>query len=95
VNALVNGLRARVSREAGFDHGLDGTPLFENPEWRKFAHEQVVPKELVVERVMSSSAIITAAPAARAQVLEEIRAMVPDGDVRCPLITTVGVADRV
>jgi len=95
VNEMVDRLRARASRDAGHDHPLERTALFANLEWRKFPHVQVVPKELVIERVMSSSAIITAEPAERARVLDEVSAIVPEGDVRCPLITTVGVADRV
>jgi SAM-dependent methyltransferase len=95
LNALVNSLRAPVSREAGVDHPLRHSALFGNLEWQKFPHVQVAPKELLIERVMSSSAVITAVPEERKRVLDDVAAMVPDGDVRCPLITTVGVADRV
>jgi SAM-dependent methyltransferase len=67
------------------------TPL----EHRAFRHEQRVDREQLVDRVGSVSFIAILAPSERERVAEQVRSLVPDGEVvSLPYRTDVYVADR-
>jgi ubiquinone/menaquinone biosynthesis C-methylase UbiE len=96
LNEIVASLRPRSwVRDTEADHPLETTPLFGDVELQRFRHADTIDPELVVERVASVSTVVVASSAARERALDDVRALVGDAPVRFPLVTSVGVADRV
>jgi len=94
LNEIVEPLRPESRREDGRREALEQSTLFTGLEERAFRHEELLAAKTVVERASSVSAISAAEPDVRERALAAVRALVGDGAVRFPLITTVLVADR-
>ena len=94
-DAAIEPLREHLGEAPDWRAHLAATPLFANREIRTFAHEETLEPERAVERVASVSVVAYAHPAERARVLAEVARLTGGKPVRFPMITTVGVADRV
>jgi SAM-dependent methyltransferase len=94
LNAIVKRKRPGELVNAGDDHPLTGSLLFENRELRKFNHVEDIDADTVVERVSSVSAIVNLPADERERVLADVRALAGDGPVRFHLVTITAVADR-
>jgi ubiquinone/menaquinone biosynthesis C-methylase UbiE len=92
--AIVDRLRTAPAVDDDSYERLLATPLFGRFEKRVFAHADRVDADGVVERVSSISTVIAATAADRKEALDEIRALVGDGTVDFPMLTTVIAADR-
>jgi SAM-dependent methyltransferase len=94
-DTLIEPLRANLGETPDWRGSLEATPLFERRELRRFRHTETLEPERVVERVASVSVVAYAAPAEREQVLSEVARLSGSKPVAFPMITSVGVADRV
>jgi ubiquinone/menaquinone biosynthesis C-methylase UbiE len=95
LNAMVDRLRKRRSRDDEPRERLLASPLFTNFEERAFSHAERVDVEIVVERAASVSAVIVADEDEREAALEEIRQTLGEGTIDFPMSTMVIAADRV
>ena len=94
-DAAIEPLRAHLGEPPDWRSQLATTPLFANREIRTFRHAETLEPERAVERVASVSVVAYAHPAERERVLAEVARLTGGKPVRFPMITTVGVADRV
>jgi ubiquinone/menaquinone biosynthesis C-methylase UbiE len=97
LNDLVDGLRPEGTHEAraSWQATLEASPLFGGFDERTFRHSEQLNADTIVDRVASVSAVAAAAPEEQARVEARVRALVRDGEVDFPLITSVIVSDRV
>ena len=95
LNAIVDRLRTRTAVDDDSYERLRATPRFACFEKQTFPHSDRVDADVVVERISSISAVIAAPAADRRRALDDIRALVGDGPVDFPMLTTVIAADRV
>jgi SAM-dependent methyltransferase len=96
LDELVELLRPAVFGERpDWREALRSSSLFGNPELRTFRHAERLPAEVVLDRLASMSPLAAAPPAERERTLDEARPLIGDREVRFPMITSVGVADRV
>ena len=98
INDLVESLRPDLPHRDGLPDWwleLEGSPLFGELEERRFRHAERLDADRLVERMRSVSAYIAAEPDERARVEAEARALVGEGEVEFPSVTSVVVADRV
>ena len=72
----------------------DDDPLLHEDE-RTFRHSERLDADTIVDRVASVSAVAAAAPEEQARVESRVRALVREGEVDFPLLTSVIVSDRV
>ena len=93
LDEIVRPLRPRVADEDASAR-LRATSLFQEFAERSFAHRDRVDADIVVERVSSISAVISAEPDVRADALARVRALVGDGAVDYPMRTLVVAARR-
>jgi ubiquinone/menaquinone biosynthesis C-methylase UbiE len=94
LNAILDRLRTAAKVDDDSYERLLATPLFVRFEKQTFAHADRVDADAVVERISSISSVIAAAPADRTKAFDDIRALVSDGTVDFPMLTTVIAADR-
>jgi SAM-dependent methyltransferase len=97
LNGLVDALRPEGTHEARatWQATLHASPLFVAFDERTFRHSERLDADTIVDRVASVSAIAAAAPEEQARVEARVRALVGEGEVDFPLITSVIVSDRV
>jgi hypothetical protein len=97
LNGLVDALRPKGTHEAraSWQATLEASPLFAGFDERTFRHDERLDTDTIVDRVASVSAVAAAAPEEQARVEARVRALVRDGVVDFPLITSVIVGDRV
>lgn len=94
LNAIVDRLRTAADIDDDSYERLLTTPLLARVEKQTFAHADRVDADVVIERISSISSVIAAAPDGRRRALDDIRALVGDGTVDFPMLTTVIAADR-
>ncbi len=87
--------RQLVARGAEVIATLDASPLFAEFDERTFRHSERLDADTIVDRVTSVSAVAAAAPKEQARVEARVRALVREGEVDFPLLTSVIVSDRV
>jgi SAM-dependent methyltransferase len=100
VQAAVSEIIDPLSREVPRTHTrdwrtvVDASGLFSPAELRTFPHEQVVFEEGLVERFLSVSFVVAAAPDVRADVEARLRALARErgAPIRLPYVTEVYVA---
>jgi len=97
LNALIDDLRPDGTHEvrASWQATLDASPLFAGFDERTFRHSERLDADTIVDRVASVSAVAAAAPEEQARVESRVRALVREGEVDFPLLTSVIVSDRV
>ncbi|MHB8469420.1 MAG: class I SAM-dependent methyltransferase [Gaiellaceae bacterium] len=95
LDALLQPLRSDLGEAPDWRALLRSSPLFASLELRSFRHVETLAPELVVERIGSVSVVAAAPVAERERVLAEVRRLAGAGEVAFPMVTTVGVADRV
>lgn len=93
--AIVDRLRTSPAVDDDSYERLLASPLFARFETKTFAHADRVDADVVVERVSSINVVIAAAAADRTAAFDDIRALVGEGTVDFPMLTTVIAADRV
>lgn len=95
IDDLIEPLRGRVGRHDDWRRRLEESALYARREVRMFRHNHAAAPDVVAERVLSISVVAAAKPAERARLLDEVRAIVAGREIDFPLVTTVGIADRV
>jgi SAM-dependent methyltransferase len=94
-DALIDPLRANLGESPDWRTQLEASPLFERGDLRRFRHVETLEPERAVERVASISVVASAHPAERERVLGEVARAAGGAPVLFPMITSVGIADRV
>jgi SAM-dependent methyltransferase len=84
---------ATYKREA-WREPFPGEPRFGPIEEAEFTWERSLDAESLAELASSISFVAAATPAAREEVLERVRAIAPEGEVRFPYVTRVYAAKR-
>lgn len=91
-----------LRRRAGLEHSLDprddvaSSGLFSSPEERRFAHEQRLTLDRVLDRVASTSVVAELADRERHDLLARVRALLEglEEPIVLRYVTEVFVADR-
>src|SRR3954471_4453618 len=94
INAVIRPLRPERRGEVDKKAQIIGSDLFTSYEERSFPNVQRVEPERVVEQVSSISAIAAATRDERRRALDEVRALVGEGEVAFRMTTCVIAADR-
>jgi SAM-dependent methyltransferase len=95
LDEIIDTLRVEGVHDGRQREAFEASPLFAGREERVFRHAELLPAETVVARAATVSAIVGAEPEVRERALTAIRALVGEGTVHFPMITTVFAADRV